>query len=224
MKNIRVAIDGPSGAGKSTISKIAAHELGFIYIDTGAMYRAVGLKAIRNGLDTKNDIPQIIDLVENISIEIKHGADRQLVFLDGKDVTDKIRTPEVSSAASNVSAVPRVRKRLVELQRLLAQTENVIMDGRDIGTHVIPNAEVKIFLTASLDDRAKRRYDELVEKGISCEYEDVRRDMRSRDENDSTRECSPLEAAADAIMTDTSGNSLEQSVSLIINTIKERLK
>lgn len=223
MKKIRVAIDGPAGAGKSTISKIVAKELGFIYIDTGAMYRAVGLKALRHSLDTKKDIDAISKIVDDISIEIEHGQDGQLVFLDGEDVTSKIRTPEVSIAASDVSAIPKVREKLVELQRLLGQKQNVIMDGRDIGTHVLPDAQIKIFLTASVDDRANRRYLELLEKGTPCSLEEVKANIELRDKNDSTRACSPLKPADDAIVIDTTGNTLQQSVDLIIKTIRERL-
>ncbi|OQB15903.1 MAG: Cytidylate kinase [Firmicutes bacterium ADurb.Bin193] len=223
MANIRVAIDGPAGAGKSTISKIVAKELGFIYIDTGAMYRAVGLKAIRLGVDTKKDIPAITKLMDDIRIDIKYGEQGQIVILDGEDVTSKIRDPLVSIAASDVSAIPAVRLKLVELQRSLAKKDNVIMDGRDIGSYVLPDAEIKIFLTASVSDRAKRRYDELVLKGIDINLDDVKADIEYRDKNDSSRSFAPLTVAPDALVVDTTGNTLEQSVDLLIGIIKERL-
>jgi len=223
MKNVTIAIDGPAGAGKSTISKIIANELGFIYIDTGAMYRAVGLKAIRNNLNTSKDIQEIIDMIKDISVEIKHGQHSQLIFLDGEDVTSQIRTPEVSIAASDVSAIPAVRIKLVDLQRKLAENDDVVMDGRDIGSNVLPNANIKIYLTATSDDRAKRRYDELIEKGTPCDFDTVKADMEYRDANDSNRAFAPLMVADGAIVVDTSGNSLEESIELLLITIKERL-
>ncbi|MDR0406141.1 MAG: (d)CMP kinase [Clostridiales bacterium] len=224
MKNIRIVIDGPAGAGKSTISKIAAKELGFVYIDTGAMYRAVGLKALRAGIDTKNNHAAVISLMDGVAIDIKHGGDGQLVYLDGEDVTAELRTPEVSIAASDVSAIPEVRLKLVALQRRLAEKDNIVMDGRDIGSYVLPDAEVKIFLTASVEDRAKRRHDELSEKGIQVSLDEVRSDMEYRDKNDSARDFAPLKIADGAMVIDTTGNSLEQSVDLLIGTIKERLR
>ena len=224
MQTTKIAIDGPSGAGKSTIAKIAAKHLGYIYIDTGAMYRAVALKALRNNIDTKDDIVGVGKILKEINIDIQHNSDGQIIFLDGEDVSALIRTPEVSIGASNVSAMQEVRLKLVDLQRKLAENHNVIMDGRDIGTYVLPDANVKIFLTATLEDRAKRRYDELILKGIECQYEDVKKDMEYRDLNDSSRAFAPLKPADDATILDTTGNELEKSVELVLNVIKERLK
>ena len=222
---IKIAIDGPSGAGKSTLSKRIARELGFIYIDTGAMYRAAGLHCIRKDIKIKEDSYKAADEVEKITIDIAHSQDGgQKVFLNGEDVTDKIRTPEVSIAASDVSAIKRVRLRLVEIQRELARNNNVLMDGRDIGTYVLPDADVKIFLTASSEERAKRRYKELLEKGQKCEYEDVLKDMLYRDKNDSSREFAPLKAAEDAITVDTTGNSFDESLDFLLNLIKQKCK
>jgi cytidylate kinase len=223
MKNIQIVIDGPAGAGKSVISKTIAQNLGFIYIDTGAMYRAVGLKALKMNLNTKNDVSKIITLMDSVEIEIKHGEDGQHVFLDGEDVTSKIRTPEVSIAASDVSAIPQVRVKFAALQRKLAQKDNIIMDGRDIGSYVLPNAQIKIYLTASIEERAKRRYEELIQKGMNVNLEDVLTDIRYRDNNDSSRQFAPLKIPDGALVIDTTGNTLEQSVKLLTDTIKERL-
>jgi len=221
---IKIAIDGPSGAGKSTLSKKLAKELGFVYIDTGAMYRAAGLFCIRNGINIKEESDKAADLVEKITIDIIYSPQEgQKVILNGDDVTDEIRTPEVSIAASDVSAIKRVRLHLVSLQREMAKSHNVLMDGRDIGTYVLPDADIKIFLTASNEERAKRRYEELLEKGQKCEYRDVYRDMLYRDKNDSSREFAPLKAAQDSIMVDTTGNTFEESFELLLNLIKERL-
>ncbi|MBE7040297.1 MAG: (d)CMP kinase [Ruminococcaceae bacterium] len=221
---IKIAIDGPSGAGKSTLSKKLAKELGFVYIDTGAMYRAAGLFCLRNGINIKEESDKAADCVEKITIDIIYLPEEgQKVILNGDDVTGEIRTPEVSIAASDVSAIKRVRLRLVELQREMAKSHNVLMDGRDIGTYVLPDADIKIFLTASNEERAKRRYAELLEKGQKCEYEDVYRDMLYRDKNDSSREFAPLKAAEDSIMVDTTGNTFEESFELLLNLIRERL-
>ena len=224
MSTVKIAIDGPAGAGKSTIAKIVAKELGFIYIDTGAMYRAVALKAIRNNIDTKSQINEVCSLLDDLNIDIRHDKEGQLVFLDNEDVTDKIRTSEVSVGASNVACIPEVRMKLVELQRKLAEKHNVIMDGRDIGTYVLPDADVKIFLTASVEERAKGRYDEMILKGYKCTFEEVKKDIEYRDQNDSSRAFAPLRPADDAIIIDTTGNELNQSVDIILNTIKERLQ
>jgi cytidylate kinase len=164
MKKIQIAIDGPSGAGKSTMAKIVSKELGILYLDTGAMYRAVALKAIKSGIGTK-DSAALAKMVEDIDIRIDYKDGQQKVYLDGEDVTEDIRTPDVTVGSSDVAVFPEVRKKMVDLQREIAKTNSVVMDGRDIGTHVLPNAEVKIFLTASAEDRAKRRYEELKEKG-----------------------------------------------------------
>ena len=219
--SIAVAIDGPAGAGKSTIARAAAHELGFIYVDTGALYRSIGLNALRNGIDLA-DTKAIEDSLNGLKVELSfddQGA--QIVLLNGEDVSSLIRTPEVSMSASKVSAVPAVRAFLLDLQRNMAKTQSVIMDGRDIGTVVLPDAEVKIFLTASPEIRAKRRYDELIEKGQDVKYEDVLADVIERDYNDSHREIAPLKPADDSTLADTSGLTLEESIDLIINIIKE---
>lgn len=223
MKNIQIVIDGPAGAGKSTISKLIAKKFNFLYIDTGAMYRAVGLKALRNNFDTKSDTEKIIKMMDDIDISISHGDDGQHIYLDGEDVTSKIRTPEVSIAASDVSAIPEVRVKLASLQRKLAETDNIIMDGRDIGSYVLPDAQIKIFLTASIEDRARRRYEELIQNGMKVNYNDVKADIKYRDTNDSSRKVAPLKIPEGAIVIDTTGNTLEQSVRLLTDTIKERL-
>lgn len=223
MKVINVAIDGPAGAGKSTISRKAASELGFIYIDTGALYRTVGLNALRLGVDVNDSEAVTATLTEDLKVELKFIDGEQRMFLCGEDVSDKIRTPEASSAASKVSAVPSVRAYLFDLQKKLAKENNCIMDGRDIGTIVLPEADVKIFLTASPEARAERRYLELKEKGMDVKLEDVLSDMIKRDYDDSHRAIAPLKQADDAILADTSELTLEQSIDLVINIIKERI-
>ena len=223
MKKINIAIDGPAGAGKSTISRRAAKELGFIYIDTGALYRTVGLNAIRLGTDLKNGESVAATLTDDLSVELRFVDGEQRMFLNDEDVSDEIRTPAVSLAASAVSAVPAVRAYLFDLQKKLARENDCIMDGRDIGTVVLPQAQVKIFLTASPESRAERRYLELKEKGTDVKYEDVLKEMIERDYNDSHREIAPLKPAEDSILLDTSGNELEASVALVIKTIKENI-
>lgn len=220
---INVAIDGPAGAGKSTISRAAAKELGFIYIDTGALYRTVGLNALRTGADLDSAESVAATLTDDLKVELRFIDGEQRMFLNSEDVSLAIRTPEASMAASKVSAVPAVREYLFDLQKKLAQENNCIMDGRDIGTVVLPDAKVKIFLTASPESRAKRRYDELCEKGMDVSFEDVLADMKQRDYNDSHREIAPLRPAKDAILLDTSGFELERSVALIIKTIKDNI-
>ena len=223
MKVINVAIDGPAGAGKSTISRKAAAELGYIYIDTGALYRTVGLNALRLGVDIQNDEAVISTLTDDLKVELKFTDGEQRMFLNGEDVSSDIRTPEASMAASRVSAVPKVRQYLFDLQKNLAKSNNCIMDGRDIGTVVLPDADVKIFLTASPEARAERRYKELKEKGVEASYEEVLNDMIKRDYDDSHRAIAPLKQADDAILCDTSDIDLQQSIELIINTIKENI-
>ena len=223
MKVINVAIDGPAGAGKSTISRKAAAELGYIYIDTGALYRTVGLNAMRMGADIQNDDEVIATLTDELKVELKFIDGEQRMFLGGEDVSSEIRTPEASMAASRVSAVPRVRQYLFDLQKNLAKSNNCIMDGRDIGTVVLPDADVKIFLTASPEARAQRRYKELIEKGMEASYEDVLADMIKRDYDDSHRAIAPLKQADDAILCDTSEIDLQQSIDLIIKTIKDNI-
>lgn len=219
---ISVAIDGPAGAGKSTIAKTVSKKLGFIYVDTGALYRTIGLKFINEGYD--EDLNCDIDgVLEDVKIDIKFVEGEQRVYLNGEDVSGLIRTPKASLMASAVSAKPQVRAFLLEMQRSLARENNVIMDGRDIGTVVLPDATVKIFLTASAEDRANRRYKELIEKGMDVNYEDVLRDIEKRDYNDSHRAIAPLKPAEDSVIADTSGFELEQSVELILSIINERL-
>lgn len=219
---ISVAIDGPAGAGKSTIARRAAAELGFIYVDTGALYRAIGLFAARNGI-APDDAEGLARRLGDISIEMRHKNGVQRIYLGGADVSEDIRSPEMSMAASAVSAIPAVREFLLDLQRQMALQHNVVMDGRDIGTVVLPGADLKLFLTATAEDRARRRYDEYVAKGQDVSYNEILEDMRRRDHNDSTRAIAPLRQAPDAVLLDTTGNTLEQSVALVIGTIRERL-
>ena len=223
MNIINVAIDGPAGAGKSTISRAAAKELGFIYIDTGALYRTVGLNALRKGADVNDPESVIATLTDELKVELRFIDGEQRMFLNDEDVSDKIRTPEVSSAASITSAVPEVRKYLFDLQKNLAKNNNCIMDGRDIGTVVLPDAKVKIFLTATPEARADRRYKELLEKGMDVKYEDVLADMIKRDYDDSHRAIAPLKQADDAVLADTSNINLEESIALIIKIIKDNI-
>lgn len=218
-----IAIDGPAGAGKSTIAKLAAKELNFIYVDTGALYRTVGLAATRNNVEAKAS-PELDKLLEEIKVELAFNKNNeQIVLLDGEDVSSLIRTPEASMMASAISAVPAVRAYLLDLQRNIAKTNNVIMDGRDIGTVVLPDAKIKIFLSADPEDRAKRRYDELIEKGMDVKYEDILKDVKQRDYNDSHRDIAPLKPAEDSIIVNTTGNTLEQSVELLIKIMKENM-
>ena len=223
MKIINVAIDGPAGAGKSTISRKAAAELGYIYIDTGALYRTVGLNALRKGADLQSDEAIIATITDDLKVELKFIDGEQRMFLSDEDVSDKIRTPEASMAASRVSAVPKVREFLFDLQKKLARENNCVMDGRDIGTVVLPDADVKIFLTASPEARAERRFKELTEKGMDVKYEDVLADMIKRDYDDSHRAIAPLKQADDAILCDTSNIGLDESIALIIKTIKDNI-
>ncbi len=224
MKVINVAIDGPAGAGKSTISRKAASELGYIYIDTGALYRTVGLNALRVGADIQNDDAVIATLTDELKIELRFVDGEQRMYLNGEDVSSDIRTPEASMAASRVSAVPKVREYLFDLQKELARNNNCIMDGRDIGTVVLPDADVKIFLTASPEARAERRFKELREKGMDVKLEDVLADMIKRDYDDSHRAIAPLKQADDAVLCDTSKLTLEESIELVISTIKNNIE
>ena len=223
-KHINIAIDGPGGAGKSTISKAVAKKLGIIYVDTGALYRTVGYYARENGLSVEDvQVSELITpLLDNISIEIKYVDGSQHVILNGEDLGDKIRQPDISMYASAVSSVPSVRAFLLEAQKELARKNSVIMDGRDIGTVILPNADVKIFLTASNEARALRRYNELVAKGVEVKYEDVLSEMNQRDHADSTRAAAPLKAADDAILFDNSGYEFEGSVEHVLSIIEER--
>ena len=219
---INVAIDGPAGAGKSTVSRAAAKAVGYIYVDTGALYRAVGVNALRKGIDTKDKVAVAASLAD-ISVDLVFENGEQKVLLNGENVSVEIRTPPASMAASDVSAVPEVRAFLFDLQRDIAARNNCIMDGRDIGTVVLPDAKVKIFLTASPEERATRRYKELIEKGTDVKYEDVLEDLIQRDYNDSHREIAPLKPAEDGVILDTTGLDLEGSVNEIIKIIKERV-
>ena len=219
---INVAIDGPAGAGKSTVSRAAAKAVGYIYVDTGALYRAVGVNALRKGIDTK-DKPAVAASLADISVDLVFENGEQKVLLNGENVSAEIRTPPASMAASDVSAVPEVRAFLFDLQRDIAKRNNCIMDGRDIGTVVLPDAKVKIFLTASPEERATRRYKELIEKGTDVKYEDVLSELIERDYNDSHREIAPLKPAEDSVLFDTTGNTLEESVQKIISIIKEKV-
>jgi cytidylate kinase len=214
--SLNIAIDGPAGAGKSTIAKAIANKLNIIYIDTGAMYRAVGLKALKNNIDTKNE-KDLTRLVSDIDIGISHNPDgEQLIFLDKENVSDKIRTQEISTAASNVSKFSAVRLRLVELQREIAECNDVVMDGRDIGTFVLPNANFKFFLTADIDERAKRRFKELVAKGnTKIIFEEVKKEMAYRDDQDRSRELAPLKQAEDAILVDTTNLNIGEVIGRI---------
>lgn len=218
---IQIAIDGPGGAGKSTISKAVAAKLGIVYVDTGALYRTVGYYVRSQNLDPK-DRAAVSACLPNISIEVRYVDGAQHVFLNGEDLGDRIRTPEMSMYASAVSAIPEVRAFLLETQKDIARKNSVIMDGRDIGTVILPNADVKIFLTASPECRARRRYDELIAKGQQVSYEDVLREMNERDTQDSTREIAPATAAKDAVVFDNTGMSLEESVAAVVTMVREK--
>ena len=220
--HIAIAIDGPSGAGKSSLAKRCAEAFEFLYVDTGAIYRTVGIAAIRVDID-RRDSDAVEKLLPTLEIDLRYNENReQRMFLNGEDVSDAIRMPEVSIAASDVSALPVVRQFLMEMQRSLARENNVIMDGRDIGTVVLPNAELKIFLTASAEERARRRVNQLQEKGVAADYEEVLRDIRYRDEQDSGRETAPLKQADDAVLVDTTGLEFEESFALLSQLIIER--
>jgi cytidylate kinase len=222
MQHRSVAIDGPSGAGKSTIARHAAGELGFVYLDTGAIYRAVGLAVSRAGLDPRDEAG-VSALLPGLAIGIEHRGGAQYMYLNGEDVTEAIRAHEISSFASTASALPCVRAALLERQRDFARHHDTVMDGRDIGTVVLPGATVKIFLTATAEDRAMRRYLELTERGQSADYGTVLRDIQTRDHNDSTRSAAPLRPAEDAVTVDTTGNTLERSLGLLTGLIREKL-
>ena len=221
-KIINIALDGPSGAGKSTLSKAIAIELGLIYVDTGAMYRAIGLFALRQDV-RPGDASAVIPLLDSIKIELKYTRQGQHILLNGEDVSEKIREHSVSQAASDVSAIPEVRHFLLDLQRSIAEHDSVIMDGRDIGTVILPNADLKFFLTATAEERATRRHRELIERGQKMDYETVLADMKKRDQNDESRAHAPLKPAPDAILLDTTGNTFSDTLTLIKRIIKERL-
>ncbi len=219
---ISVAIDGPAGAGKSSISRKVSAELGFIYVDTGALYRSIAYTLNSCGITTEQ-VEEIQAKLSKTRIDIKFIDGEQHVMVNNEDVSDKIRTAEVSMLASAFSAIPTVREYLLGLQRRMAEENNVIMDGRDIGTVVLPNATVKIFLTADPEDRAQRRYDEMIAKGMEAVYEDVLEDIKKRDYNDSHRPIAPLKPAEDSIVVNTTGNTFEQSVEQLANIIKSNI-
>lgn len=214
-----IAIDGPAGAGKSTIAKLIAKQLGLVYIDTGAMYRAVGLKAKREGIAC-SEIEKIDVMLKNTEVELKNEDGATAVYLDGENVSKEIRLPEISRMASDISAVPAVRYAMVEMQRAMAKKTDTVLDGRDIGTFVLPNADVKIFLTASVDERAQRRFKELVERGENVTIEEVRGDIEKRDYNDSHRALAPLKMADDATEVDSTGMTVEQVCNRIIEIVR----
>ena len=219
---ISIAIDGPSGAGKSTISRKAAEKFGFIYVDTGAIYRTIGLATKIRGVSL-DDTAAVIELLPTLESELKYNdAGEQHMYLDGNDVSRDIRLPEVSMLASKVSAIPAVREFLIDMQRGMAEKYDVIMDGRDIGTVILPNADLKIFLTADVRDRARRRYEELRAKGMEKPFDEVLAEMEKRDEQDTQRAAAPLKAADDAVLLDTSGNTLEESIDEVCRLISEK--
>ncbi|AEE96788.1 (d)CMP kinase [Mahella australiensis] len=216
---LNIAIDGPAGAGKSTVAKLLAKQLNIIYLDTGAMYRAIALKAIEQGVDV-SDTDALSVLLEDTDIDISYVDEQQHVLLDGRDVTDIIRTPQISDGASKVAAIPAVRLKLVELQRRIARMHDVVMDGRDIGTFVLPNADVKFYLTASIEERAKRRLEEMRAKGYEHSLDDVKDDIRARDKNDSEREFAPLRKADDAILIDSTDKTVDEVVEEMLPFIR----
>lgn len=224
MKYRSIALDGPSGAGKSTLARMLAQSLGYLYVDTGAIYRTVALAVLRQGRDP-GDPSQVIPLLGGLDITLRYEADgAQHMFLDGEDVSEEIRRHEISRCTSQVSALPEVRAFLLERQRALARTHNVIMDGRDIGTVVLPQADVKIFLTASPEARARRRYEELIQRGQQADYATVLQDVVQRDEHDSSRAAAPLRQADGALLVDTTGLTLEESFQRLLGLVKERLQ
>ena len=216
-----IAIDGPAGAGKSTIAKLVAKELGFIYVDTGAMYRGLAVHFLKKGI-VPGEVEKIEAACEDAKVELGYENGVQQVYLNGENITSQLREEAVGNMASVSSAVPAVRAKLLDLQRNLAKEKDVVMDGRDIGTNVLPNADVKIFLTASAESRAKRRYDELCEKGIECDFEKIKADMEYRDKNDSQRAVAPLKKADDAILIDTTEYDFDGAVKLVKDLILEK--
>lgn len=208
MKKVNIAIDGPAGAGKSSISKEVAKRLGIVYVDTGAMYRACAVYALEKGIEISQEA--IIPHLDDIKIDINYNENGQQIILNGKDVSDRIREQDATIGSSKIAVIPEVRLKLVELQRSLAESKSVIMDGRDIGTYVLPNADLKIFLTASVAERARRRFLEMQQKGMECDIKDVERDIEFRDKNDSEREFAPLRCAEDAVLIDSSDLNFDE--------------
>lgn len=217
---LSIAIDGPAAAGKSTVAKMIAEQLSYIYIDTGAMYRALTLKALRRDIDLEDEEP-LHELLNNTTILLKKEDNQQMVLLDEENVSDEIRSPEVTANVSYVAAHSQVRKEMVHRQRQLASKTGVVMDGRDIGTHVLPDADVKIFLVASVSERARRRHEENVQKGISSNLEQLHREIEKRDELDSNREVSPLKKAEDAIEIDTTSLSIKETAERILEIVSK---
>ena len=219
---ISIALDGPSGAGKSTVAKKCAERFGFKYVDTGAIYRTIGLAAFNKGIDTKNSAA-VVSMLPELDIDLSYNeSGEQRMILNGSDVSEEIRSPEISMCASNVSAIAAVRDYLTDMQRNMAKKYDVIMDGRDIGTVILPNADVKVFLTASADSRAARRYKELIKKGSEISFNEVLSDMKLRDEQDTKRAAAPLKAAEDAVYLDTSDMSFDESVDAVAKLITEK--
>lgn len=224
MKKISVAIDGPAGAGKSSVASNVAKQLGYVYIDTGAMYRSVAVYAIKNGIKLPEQTDTLIQSLKDISISFSTENGVQRIFLNGSDVTERIRESDASMGSSCVAAIPEVRKMLVARQKEMGADGGVIMDGRDIGTTVLPDAELKVYLTASVEERAERRYKENLERGIECDLETIKKDVMARDENDMNRAVSPLRRADDAIVLDTSDMTFESVVRKLSDMVKEREK
>ncbi len=220
MAYISVAVDGPAGAGKSSVSKKVASDIGYTYIDTGAMYRAAAVFAIENGIDIKTEREKLISRLDEIKIELKNENGVQKIFLNGADVTTRIRETDATIGSSDIAVIPEVRIKLVRMQQEMAKTANVIMDGRDICSTVLPDAQVKIFLTASAEARAKRRYDEMTAKGMECDLEKIKRDIEYRDKNDSSRAVSPLKQTDDATLVDTTDMTFDE----VVERIKELVK
>lgn len=218
MKKLVVAIDGPAGAGKSTVAQIAAKKLGFTYIDTGAMYRAVAWKTLQQKKEVTDEL--IVEVVKDIKVRLQYADGATKVFVDDYEVTGEIRTPEINAIVSQVAALGPVREKMVAQQREMAENDSVLMDGRDIATNVLPNADVKIFLTASIEERARRRFKEMQEKGFSVEFEKLKADIAARDKADSEREISPLVQAEDAELLDTSDMSIDEVVKAILDRCK----
>jgi cytidylate kinase len=217
-----IAIDGPAGAGKSSAARQAAQKLQFVYVDTGAMYRTIALYMLENRVDT-DDEDALKAALDSIRIELKYNDGVQCMYLNGEDVSDRIRTPEVSAKASVVAAIPAVRAKLLDLQRNMAASQNVLMDGRDIGTNILPDAELKIYLTASVEERARRRFLELTQKGEECSLEEIQKDIADRDWRDMHRETAPLKQAEDAVYLDTSDMTLDEVVERITQLAEERM-
>ncbi len=221
MKRVNIAIDGPAGAGKSSISKEVAKRLGIVYVDTGAMYRACAVYALENGIEISEEA--IKPHLDDIKIDINYNENGQQIILNGEDVSKRIREQDATIGSSKIAVIPEVRLKLVELQRSLAESKSVIMDGRDIGTYVLPNADLKIFLTASVAERARRRFLEMQQKGMECNIKDVERDIEFRDKNDSEREFAPLRCAEDAVLIDSSDLNFDEVCDKIYDMVKKIL-